>query len=131
MAGFSKLYVIGGPGGVQGADGVNPIAFQILVGEGNRQWLEAHYFDPEIQPLGQVRTIIPAGPDHPDALLDACIAFFPQHFAACPSLPEVRAKLKEVSSLDFDRGRSDIPYTWRDLREEARRLFRKLNIWSA
>jgi hypothetical protein len=131
VAGDSRLYVVGGLGGFQGADGVNPIAFQILVGEGNRQWLEAHYFDPEIKPLGKVRTIIPAGPDHPDALLDACIAFFPQHFVSCRSLPGVRSKLNETETLDFDLGRGDIPYTCGDLREEARPLFRKLNIWKA
>jgi hypothetical protein len=131
MAGYSKLYVVGGLGGILGADGVNPIAFQILVGDADRQWLEAHYFDPEIKPLGQIRSIIPAGPDYPDALLDACIAFFPQHFASCRSMAEVKSTLKEAKALDFHLGRRDIPYAWGELREEARPLFRKLNIWKA
>lgn len=45
MAGFSKIYCVGGLGGFQGADGVNPILFQILVGDASRQWLQVHYFD--------------------------------------------------------------------------------------
>ena len=35
MAGYSKFYVFGGAAGFQGADGVNPIAFLVLVGEGD------------------------------------------------------------------------------------------------
>ena len=45
MAGYSKIYCIGGEGGFLGSDGMNPIDFQILVGDGNRQWLEARYFN--------------------------------------------------------------------------------------
>jgi hypothetical protein len=43
----------------------------------------------------------------------------------------VRSKLKEVEALDFDLGRGEIPHTWAELREEARPIFRKLNIWKA
>lgn len=131
MAGFSKLFVVGGPGGYFGSDGVNPIAFQILVGNGNRQWLEAHYFDTDIKPIGAVRTIIPAGPDDPDALLDACIAFFPEHFKSCPSLAKVKKALEHAESLDFNLGRCEIPLAWGDLRGQARPLFKKLCIWEA
>lgn len=45
MAGYSKLYVVGGLGGFMGADGVNPIDFLVLVGDADRQWFEPHYFD--------------------------------------------------------------------------------------
>ena len=45
MAGFSKIYCIGGEGGFLGSDGINPIALQIWQGEGNRMWFEVHYFD--------------------------------------------------------------------------------------
>ena len=130
MAGYSRLYVVGGLGGFQGADGVNPISFQILVGDADRQWLEAHYFDASIKPLGDVRIIVPAGPDHPDALLDASIAFFPQQFRACPSLVAVEAELRGVKRLDFDSGRG-IPAASGALREEARPLFGELHIWRA
>jgi hypothetical protein len=51
VAGFSRLYVVGGLGGFQGADGVNPIEFMVLVGDGSRQWLEPHYFDGSITPI--------------------------------------------------------------------------------
>lgn len=131
MSGFSKLYVVGGQGGFQGADGVNPIQFQILVGDGDRRWLEPHYFECSIKPLANVRTIVPAGPDDPDALLDACIAFYPQHFKGCPSLAGVESALASTDRLDFDAPGKRIPATWPKLREEARPLFAKLNIWQA
>ncbi len=40
MSGFSRFYVFGGAGGFMGADGVDPVAFMIFVGDGDRQWLE-------------------------------------------------------------------------------------------
>ena len=55
MAGFSKIYCVGGLGGFQGADGVNPIFFRILVGNSDRQWLQVHYFDQTIKPIGRLR----------------------------------------------------------------------------
>jgi hypothetical protein len=131
MAGYSRLYVIGGLGGFMGADGVNPIQFQILVGDADRQWLEPHYFDTSIRPIGSLRVIVPAGPDDPDALLDACIAFFPQHFTRCPSLAAVEAALRAADRLDFDAKPEAIPTGWTRLREEARPLFGQLNIWRA
>ena len=67
MAGYSKLYVVGGLGGFMGADGVNPIEFLVLVGDADHQWLEPHYFDRSITPIGGLRVIVPSEPDHKDA----------------------------------------------------------------
>ena len=131
MAGYSRLYCIGGLGGFQGGDGINPILFQILVGDADRQWFESHYFDSTIKPLGEVNVIVPEGPDHPNALLDACIAFFPDHFKSCSLLPTVNSALIGVKRLDFDLGKDDIPSEWNGLREEARPYFKSLNIWEA
>ncbi len=131
MAGFSKIFCVGGSGGFQGADGMNPILFQILVGEADRQWLQAHYFDQTIKPIGKIETIIPAGPNDPSALLDACIAFFPLHFQGCPSLTQISASLREVKRLDFHLEASKIPSGWNTLRSEALPAFRELNIWQA
>jgi len=131
VAGYSKLYVIGGQGGFMGADGVNPIEFLVLVGDADRQWLEPHYFDKSIKPIGKVRVIVPAGPDHPDALLDACIAFCPRHFSECPLLREIESVLHDAERLDFDARPQDVPAAWARLREEARPLFADMNIWQA
>jgi len=131
VAGYSKLYVVGGLGGFMGADGVNPIEFLVLVGDADRQWLEPHYFDKSIRPVGRLRVIVPAGPDHPDSLLDACIAFYPQHFRSCPSLEEVESALREAERLDFHARSQEIPAAWASLREEARPLFAAMNIWRA
>jgi hypothetical protein len=131
VAGFSKFYVIGGLGGFMGADGVNPIELLILVGNADRQWLEPHYFDTSITPLGRLRVIVPRIPNDPDSLLDACIAFYPRHFNSCPSIPEVESALADADRLDFDAGLKEIPEAWSRLREEARPLFAAMNIWQA
>ena len=131
MAGFSKLYVIGGLGGFQGADGVNPILMQIWVGDSDRQWLEPHYIDASIKPLGAIKTLIPKGPDDPYSLLDACIAFFPKHFKRCPSLAEAALLLEDATRLDFDLDKTNIPVIWGTLREEARPYFHRLHIFEA
>jgi hypothetical protein len=131
VAGFSKLYVIGGLGGFQGSDGVNPIQIQIWVGDADRQWLEPHYIDSSIKPMGAIRTIVPERPDDPVALLDACLVFFPKHFEQCPSLAEAATSLEGMTRLDFDQGKKDIPSIWPKLREEARSHFKRLHIFEA
>ena len=83
MAGYSTIYCIGGEGGFQGADGMNPIHFQILQGEGNRRWLEPHYFDKTITPIGKIKAIIPESLELKDAIIDACVAFAPKFFEKC------------------------------------------------
>ena len=131
MAGYSKIYVVGTPGGFEGSDGVNNIEMLILVGDADRQWLEPKYINSSIKPIGTIQTIIPFKPDDPDSLLDACIAFSPIHFKTCPSLEGVISKLKGVQRLDFNATSKKIPRYWALLREEARPVFAKLDIWKA
>lgn len=131
MAGYRTIYVFGGEGGFGGADGVNPIELQIWLGEGNRQWLEGKPFDDSVRALGKLRKVIPAAPDSPDALLDACIAFHADAFATCPSLAQVEAELGETTSLDFDLSPHEVPSSWAALREEARPIFEAMPRWVA
>lgn len=131
MAGYSKLYCIGGLGGFMGADGINPILFQILVGDSDRQWLEAHYFNKSIKPLGKIKVIVAARFEDENALLDACLAFYPQHFAECPSLQKVEQKVRDLTRLDFHLGLDKIPEEWHNLRKEAEPMFKQLNIFEA
>ena len=114
-----------------GADGVNSIEFLVLVGDADRQWLEPHYVDRSIKPIGKLRGIVPAGPDQPDSLLDACIAFCPRHFRECPSLGNVESALGDAEHLDFHARPQDIPTAWARLRNEARPLFADMSIWRA
>ena len=74
---------------------------------------------------------MPEGPDHPNALLDACLAFYPKAFAECASLAAVQSKLARAESLDFDLGKREIPQEWQQLRSEALGPFRELNIFEA
>jgi hypothetical protein len=131
MAGFSRLYCIGGLGGFGGADGINPIALQIWVGDASRQWFEAHYFEDDIRPIGKIKSMVPERPDHPNVLLDACLAFYPSAFAQCPSMAAVQSKLAQTEFLDFDLGKSEIPPEWQQLRSEALAPFRGLHIFEA
>jgi hypothetical protein len=130
MAGFGKLYCIGGLGGFEGADGINPIQMQIWVGFSSRMWLEAHYFDNDIRPIGNIKVIVPEGPDDSNMLLDACLAFYPSWFAECPSMAAVQSKLAKARGLDFD-SKNEIPQEWYQLRSEASGPFRQLNIFEA
>jgi hypothetical protein len=131
MAGYSKLYCIGDLGGFMGADGINAILLQIWVGDAGRQWLEAHYVDTRIRPIGNIKTIVPEGPGHPNALLDACLAFYPEAFSQCPSMTRVKSKLAKAEQLDFDLGKNKIPQEWDQLRSEARGPFSELHIFEA
>ena len=130
MAGFSTIYCIGGEGGFQGADGMNPIHFQILQGEGERRWLEPHYFDKTITPIGRIHIIVPESPKLKDAIIDACVAFAPKFFEKCPTLEQVKKECSSITRLDFcDLSKEKIPDSWYVLREEARPIVEKeLNI---
>jgi len=130
MAGFSKIFCIGDLGGYMGADGINPILLQIWVGDADRQWLEAHYFDDKIKRLGNIRSIVPKGPNDRNMLIDACIVYYPEHFADCPTLQIVEKKLASLEFLDFNLG-WDVPPEWIQLRKEARKYFKRLHIFEA
>lgn len=131
MAGYSKLYCVGGLGGFQGADGINPILFQILVGDADRQWFEAHYFDTRLKPLGKIKVIIPERPDTVNSLLDACIVFYPKYFESCSLLAQIESKIRDFRRLDFHLEKNLIPEEWHNLRREALPLFKNLNIFEA
>ena len=131
MAGYSRLYCIGDPAGYLGSDGLNPIRLQIWVGDADRQWWEAHHCDRSIRPMGQLNVIVPKSPDHPHALIDSCLAFFPDYFAQCASLISVRAELGNQTQLDFNAHPEQIPSQWNELRTEAATLFSQLHIFAA
>lgn len=130
MSGFSKAYFVGYPGGFQGADGLNPILFEILVGDASRQWLEPVYVSCEAKPIGQIRKIIPDGPDKPSSILDACIIFCPELFTDCPSLESVKKELSNAKSIDFDLDEK-LSDNWLQLRAEAEEVFKQLKIYEA
>jgi hypothetical protein len=129
MAGFSRVYMVGGLGGFDGSDGVNPIEFMILVGNADRQWFEPHYVDLTLKPIGHLRSLVPRRPDDANALLDACMAFAPRYFESCPSLAEVTGALLHAERLDFQYATEGVPAAWVQLREEARPAFAAMNIW--
>ena len=129
MSGFNRVYFVGGQGGFMGADGINPIHFQIQVGDGNRQWLEPVYHRMDIEPIGNIRVIVPRGPEHPLALLDACLAFAPKFFSSCPSLSGIRKRLADETRIDFDIDGE--PQGWSRLRQEAESTFRRLHIYGS
>ena len=131
MAGYSSIFCIGGVGGFQGVDGINPINLEIFVGNSNRMWLESHYVDTTLKPIGKIKVVIPEIPDALDKLLDACIAFAPKYFQECPSLEKVKKELENAEILDFDLGKDKIPDLWKSLRKEATPIFKKLNIFEA
>lgn len=125
-----KIYCIGGLGGKFPSEwvGKEQTLFQIYEGNSDRQWLEVDYISDKIKPIGNVRVIIPEGPDHPNALLDACLVFYPDYFINCPSLAAVKLQLRNAKRLDFHLGKERIPSEWNALREEARFLFSRLDI---
>lgn len=125
MAGFYKLFSVG----EDGWDGMNPIYYQILVGTSDRMSLEPRYFDNRFRPLGRVKVIVPPSPDHPDILLDACIAFSPIYFESCPSLGKVGEALADAKCIDFHL--NGYPTGWKELREEARTFFKKITIYES
>ncbi|ARS64845.1 hypothetical protein NMSP_1230 [Candidatus Nitrosomarinus catalina] len=96
------------------------ILMVIFRGDGGRIWYEPHYLDKSIKPIGGIAVTVPNGPEDPNQLLDALIAFAPKFFENCPSLKVVKNKLANKKRLDFDLGKDDIPESWDELRKESR-----------
>ena len=130
MAGYSKIYCVGEPGGFMGADGINPILFQILVGDADRQWYEVHYFDTHIKPIGKIEAMIPESPDSINSILDACLIFFPEFFESCKILSSLKSELSKCTRIDFNL-KSNVPENWQALRNEAQDKFKELAIFEA
>lgn len=127
MERYSTIYLIGALKRSVQDEPVHPIAMQILVGDSNHQWLEPHYVDRAIRPLGDVAVLIPTAPSSSNALIDACIAFFPERFVDCPALEPMHMALAGVRYLDFTY-RDSVPLGWMELREQARPYFAQLDI---
>jgi hypothetical protein len=81
--------------------------------------------------MGRLRVIVPYGPDHPDMVLDACLAFYPRPFRRCPSFRAVEAEARNLERLDFNAFPEAIPAAWPMLRAEARGLLAELGVWEA
>lgn len=124
---FHKVYFISNKNS-ENFETVESIDLQIFLGEGHRQWYEAHYLDDLIKPIGKIRVMVPIGPNDENSLLDACIIFAPMYFESCPSLKKIQIELKDAKSLDFDLDKN-IPESWNQLRHESEPIFEKLNIF--
>ena len=104
---------------------------QIWQGEGSRRWFEGVYPMSDSQSLCGVRTMVPRGPDDPNQLLDATILFLPDNYRECESFEGVvqEIELGKIDFFDFNLGSEKLPKNWEKLREEARPIFDKLNLY--
>jgi hypothetical protein len=117
--------------GQSGYDGLNPINAIIVVGNSSRQWLQAIEIDKKSKTLGKIKTIIPRGPDDPDSIIDAIIAFTPDYFLKCDSFEQVSKDCQHLSVLDFDLFLDKIPKSWFSLREEAKKIIPSIGVFKA
>ena len=111
MAGFERAFILGRSlGGYMGGDGLNPVDFIILEGDGNRPWFEIVYHNHRDVALGKIRSIVPEQHDPINLssivlsnIADASIIFCPSLFNHCPSMPNLKDILSSVSgTLDFN-----------------------------
>ncbi len=126
MAGFSRIYCISSEV-FENSESVESVYLQIFAGEGHRQWYMPYYFDKSIKPIGKISRMVPGDVNDENSLLDACIAFAPNFFNACPTLKKIQDELVDFEFLDFC-DEDKIPKGWKQLRREAAPIFEKLNI---
>ena len=74
MTGFTKIYCFGNNRSIFSDDGINQINMEVLVGDGNRQWLEPRYYT-KFKPIAKISKIIPEEPYQNKNLLLAAIIF--------------------------------------------------------
>lgn len=125
MAGFDEIYYLGSPGGYMGADGLNTIDLEILVGSSDRKWFEARYFTPNLRPMAGIKVVIADTPEPHEALLQALIILATDLFSECQSLDRIR---DAVDRIDRERLKGE---DWTNLLNEARPIFKKLALYRA
>lgn len=131
MAGYTRIYCLGGTGGFMGSDGINPIVAQIWQGDSDRRWFEARYFEGGLRPMGNVRVLIPEGPKHPDQLLDCCLAFLPGIFGRTGGFGLVEGLLGSSDFIDLSQAQRHFMNAWGRLRSEQRLAFRGIPLYEA
>jgi len=85
------------------------------------------YFAGAGAPLGRLASVTTAA-GHPDALLDVCLAFYPEVFSRCASLPLVRQTVAEAEHLDLS---ERPPVGWQALRAEGRETLKGAGVRTA
>ncbi len=128
MNDFNPVYFVTDPDSSTSESPIRRPSLAILVGHGDRAWMEARR--PENGPRfpGTIKILVPEKPDFDAALLDALIAFWPERFRSCPSFAAVESKLGLVNRLDFEGDPERIPEEWAALRREARPIYDRLVI---
>ena len=131
MAGFSKIYIIGGSGGFLGSDGVNPIILQILVGSSDGQWLEAKYFDSKFKSLAGITNVIPRKSVNDENILEGLLIFAPWlFFEDCSLMKNLENHFEKLKRKNIDLFK-DVPSFWDELIEQAVPVFENINLFSA
>ena len=131
MAGFYKIYMIGGSGGFLGADGINPIGFQILVGTSDREWLEPKYFDDRFKSISGITHMVPLRPTNDENIIDGIIIFAPQLFMKnCDLLKDAFKYFADLGKKRIDMS-EDQPEFWGELVNQAQPAFQKIKLYSA
>jgi hypothetical protein len=128
MNDFNPVYFVTDPDSPTSGSPIRTPDIAILVGHGNRAWMEARVAGGRLRPLGRLQTVVPERPDFDAALLDALLAFWPERFRSCPSLAVLESKLQGMERLDFDLGADRIPAEWAALRREARPVYDMLVV---
>lgn len=116
MGAIGGLYVVSG--------GVAPWLV-LLVGRGSREWIEPLYASAGFAPMGRIWAVLPARPGDPVAVLDACLAFLPQHFSSLPGFSRARAAVADHEALDLT---MELPPAWHELRRQAEARWRELRV---
>ena len=131
MAGFSKIYIIGGSGGFLGSDGVNPIIVQILVGGSDGEWLEVNYLDSKYDSLCGIKKIIPRKTVNDDTILEGLLVFTPWLFSEkCDLMNNLKDYFKKLGRKNINLHK-DAPSFWDDLLIQAEPIFRETKLFSA
>ncbi|WP_298672748.1 hypothetical protein [uncultured Megasphaera sp.] len=124
MAGFDKAFMFGHAT----YDGVQGITMELWRGISSRMWFEpATGFKKKCI---KVRSMVPSGPDDPDMVLDAAMAFCPWAFASVPEYQSMYNRMETELLLDFNLHRG-IPEEWARVRELVRPIFNKMTIYHA
>ena len=123
-ASFSKFYLIGLKSESEFWGNLEHTRLFLLQGEGNRQWVEAHY------PAGDLQkrvpgVLVPEKPEDPNLLLDSCMAFLPEVFQEIPDFSSLSKIVKGADRFDLN---LEKPGEWDSLRKECLPYMARLEV---
>lgn len=124
MSHYSRFYIIGLKNESSFWGNEPEVKLILFQGEGDSQWMEAHFPGGGDHDCG-ISRLVPEYPEDPSIILDSCMAFLPEVFE---EIPDHALLTKITGSGSYMNLSTDKPGDWDMLRDECLEYMGRIDI---